>query len=221
MHEFERRRPLPGTLHRDVLAVVAHELADARRSIHMGNDLQHEPGLLERGQHFAMVDRAMLVAHRGERDRNLTIAQHAADRVLVDDHLRRGELLRESPDLAAPGDRRLAIEEHRVHVAATLFAEADRNHLARLRVVPEPGRIRHADEFELDDRLRHPEGRRYDRGERLRIRPVGDDQELAIDEPVGRPGIGGARQRHRERAFPHFVFIHRQRAHADRESRRR
>ncbi len=66
-----------------------------------------------------------------------------------------GEFLREAPDLAAAGDRRVVVEIHRMHVAAFLHRavlglEAHRDHLAGLGIVAETGRIRHADEFVVD-----------------------------------------------------------------------
>lgn len=72
------------------------------------------------------------------------------------------------------------------------------------------GRIRQADEFE------HDEGIAYIDLERLRdqfaqfarIGAVGDDQEFAVDKPIGARRIGWARQRNGIGALFDFVDVH-------------
>ena len=59
------------------------------------------------------------------------------------------------------------------------------------RVVAEAGRIRHADELVLDERLVERQRLRHDGFERRLIGPVGDDQIFAIDEAVGPGGNAG------------------------------
>ena len=44
--------------------------------------------------------------------------------------------------------------------------------------------------------------------ERIGIGAIADDEELAVAEPIRAGRIGRARQRHRERAFSDFVFVH-------------
>src|SRR5216683_6729255 len=47
--ELQRDRPGPGAFDRDVLEVVLDDLADARRAVDMGDDLQEEVRRRERG----------------------------------------------------------------------------------------------------------------------------------------------------------------------------
>ena len=194
--------------YRNVFAEIAHQLADAGRTVDV-RDLQQKIGLRQRSQHLVVRERPMLVAHGGERDRHRAIAQDPADCVFLDPHFGRSELLRKPPDLTAAGDRRFAVEEHRVHVAAALLAVADGHDLPCLRVIAETGRVGHANELELHNRVRHLKRRRDDSGKRAGIGSVGDDQEFSIHEPVWTRRIGRARERHRKRAFPDFAFGHR------------
>src|SRR5262249_22635821 len=83
-----------------------------------------------------------------------------------------------------------------------------RDHLARLGIVAEARRVRHPDEFVLDDRLCELERRRNDASQRVRIGAIGDDEEFAIDEPIGSRRKRRARERHRESTFSYFGFGH-------------
>ena len=108
---------------------------------------------------------------------------------LTDRERRQRKLFRESPKLAATGDRRLVVEIHRMDVAASLSLEAHRDHLPRFGVVPESGRIGHSDELVLDERLGDRQRLGHDLRQRRWIRPVPDDEKLAIDKPGGNAGF--------------------------------
>jgi hypothetical protein len=58
---------------------------------------------------------------------------------------------RKAPDLSSARNRRFAIEEHCVQVAAGVAVEADRDHLPGFRIVAETRRIGHPDELEFRD----------------------------------------------------------------------
>ena len=147
---------------------------------------------------LSCVECAMLEAHRRHRDRDRTVLQHAEQRVLLDAAASATASFFGNPHSSRPPAIGASSSRiHRVHVAAGLAAEAHGDHLAAFGVVAEAGRVRHADEFELDDRIGHLERRGNHRAQRVRIGPVRDDEELAIDEPV-RPGRKRrAGQRHR------------------------
>src|SRR5215472_1297879 len=53
----------PSALQRNVLAVIAHKLADPRRAIHVRDDLDHEIRLCEILQQRLWIELMMLVAH--------------------------------------------------------------------------------------------------------------------------------------------------------------
>ena len=152
VEQLQRRRPCPGAVDGDVAAPVAHDLADARRAVDVRNDLQQEARRLHRFAGLVVRQRPVLVAHRGDGDRHRAEPQHAAQRVLLDLEDGRSQLLREAPQLAPAGNRRVAVQVHRVDVAALLAAEAHRDHLPAFGVVAEASRVGHADEFVLDDR---------------------------------------------------------------------
>jgi len=93
-------------------------------------------------------------------------------------------------------------------IAAGLAVKADRDDLAGFGVVAEAGGIGHADELELDQRLRHLQRFRNHGAQRVDIGAVGDDEELAVDEAVGAARIGRPRQRHREGVAHHVGHVH-------------
>ena len=76
------------------------------------------------------------------------------------------------------------------------------------RIVSESGRIRHADEFELHQRLFDLERFRHELAQFLRIGAIGDDQKFAMIEAIGTDRIGRARQRHGERPLSNLSFSH-------------
>ena len=88
-----------------------------------------------------------------------------------------------------------------MRVAAFDALVLDRNDLARLGVVAEAGRVRHADELVLDDRLVERQRLRNDGFESRLVGPVRDDQIFAVDEAIGSGRKRRARQRHREGAL--------------------
>src|SRR5499427_116405 len=102
----------PGTLQRNVLQMIFHELAHARRAVDVGDDLQQEIRHRERGLDGVQVGLAVLITHRAGRDPKRSVIQCANERVDLGLQLRVGELLRKSPELAPAGDRPLVVEEH-------------------------------------------------------------------------------------------------------------
>jgi hypothetical protein len=102
----------------------------------------------------------------------------------------------------------MVVEKHAMGVAALATLERDRDHLSALGVVAESGRIRHADEFELDKRFVDLERLRNKLAQLPRIRAVRDDEKFAMIEPIWSDRISRTRQRHRERPLPHFMLFH-------------
>ena len=138
----------------------------------------------------------MLKAHGGRGDAHGTIVERSDQCILVDAQGRLGVFLGEAPQLAAAIDRRAIIEEHGVTVAALLAFEFHRDDLAKLRVVAEARRVRHADKLVFDERLVNSERLRNHRFECSRIGSVGDDEILASDEAIRPRRKSGAGQRH-------------------------
>ena len=60
----------------------------------------------------------VLVAHGHGDAEHGAIMQDADDRVAFVDHAGRSEFLREPPELATAGDRRLVVEIHRMNIGA-------------------------------------------------------------------------------------------------------
>ncbi len=155
------------------------------------------------------VQGAVLVAHGAGGDADRAVVQRADQRVGLDRQRRLGQLLREAPQLAPAGDRRMVVQEHLMGVAADLALVAHRDHLAALGVVAEAGRIRHADELVVHHRLDDLQRLRHHPAQRLRVGAVADDEVLAVDEAVGPGREGRAGQRHGEGGLPHGPGIHR------------
>ena len=211
--ELDRGGAGPGALHRDVLAVVAHQFADARRAVDVRDDLDHEVRPRQALQDRRRIELAVLVAHCRRHAEHRAVMQRADESLAFVRDLRTGQLLGKAPDLASAGDRRIVIEVHGVHVAAFLHRavrppEAHRDDLAGLGVVAETGGIRHADEL-IGDRVgRHLERFRHHRSQCVRIRAVGDDHEFAVVELVRPPRISGIVERHREGFFANLGELH-------------
>src|SRR5258707_12329793 len=91
--KVERSRPGPCALHGDILAMVAHQLADARSAVDLRDDLEQE---IRRGEFSRLsrgVEGAMLVAHVAGRIRNLAVVVVADQLVDLDGALRLRQLL--------------------------------------------------------------------------------------------------------------------------------
>src|SRR5215475_5129170 len=101
-----------------------------------------------------------------------------------------------------------SLRNHAMGVAAFAALERDRDHLSALGVVAEAGRIRHADEFELDQRLFDLERLRNELPQLAGIRAVRDDEKFAMIEPIGPDRISRTRQRHRKCPLAHFMLVH-------------
>jgi hypothetical protein len=206
--QVERRRAGPGALHGHVLEIIAHQLADPRAAVDMRDDLEQE---VRRRQPLGLgreVQGAVLVAHGAGGDADRAVVQRADQRIGLDRQRRLRQLLREAPQLASAGDRRVVVQEHLVGVAAGLAPPAHRDHLAALGVVAEAGRIRHADELVIHHRLDDLQRLRHHPAQRLRVGAVADDEVLAVDEAVGPGREGRAGQRHGEGGLPHGLGIH-------------
>src|SRR5262249_43509935 len=113
-----------------------------------------------------------------------------------------------APELAPAGDGRMVVEKHAMGVAALAALERDWDHLSALGVVAEAGRIRHANEFELDQRLVDLERLGNELAPLPRIRAVRDDEKFAMIEAIWSDRKSRTRQRHRERPLSHVLFFH-------------
>src|SRR5262249_50862709 len=102
----------------------------------------------------------------------------------------------------------MIVEKHAMGVAALAALERDRDHLSALGVVAEARRIRHADEFELDQRLINLERLRNELAQLPRIRPVRDDKKFAMIEPIRSDRKSRIREWHRERPLAHLMLSH-------------
>ncbi len=174
----------------------------------MRNDLDHEVRRLHRFQHRVVIDLAVLVAHGGGSAEHRAVMQRADQHVALDRDLRRRQLFRKAPELAAAGDRPFVVQIHRMDVGALLALEADRDHLPGFGVVAETGRVGHADEFVFDQRLGDLERLRHHGGERLGVGAVGDDEIFAVEEAIGPRRKRRVGQRHRIGGFPDVVDLH-------------
>src|SRR5262249_42280228 len=97
----------------------------------------------------------MFVPHGRRHTEHVSIVERADNSLALVPDLRTGELFWKAPNLATAGDRGVVVEVQGVCVTAFLndtvgSAEADRDHLTSFRVVPEPSRVRHTDEFVID-----------------------------------------------------------------------
>ena len=213
VEELQGRGAGPGALQGHVLAIVADQLADARRAIDVGDDFYHEGRLGEAGQDRRMVDLAVLVSHgRGDAEHR-AVVERAEQRLVLMDNLGSRELLGKTPDLAAAGDRRIVVEIHGVDVAAFLYhavlaRETDRDYLAGFGVVAEAGRVGHADEFVAHRVAERLERLGNDGPQKVGVGAVADDDEFAVVEFVGRPRIRRVVERHREGVLADIGNLH-------------
>src|SRR6516162_2464757 len=181
--ELERRRSTPRSLEYDVREIVANQLANARRAVDMGNDLQQKTRLVERLCDDGSIELAVFVAHRAGRNADASVIQRADEGVPIDFQTGPCELLWKAPEFTSAGNRRVVVQKHGVDIAAYLSAQSDRNHLTRLRVIAKTGTVRHADEFVLDDRLCHLERLGNKALQSIDIGPIADDHVFPVDEP--------------------------------------
>src|SRR5262245_14144393 len=149
----ELSRSGPCSLQIDIGEIVLDQLADACRAIDVRNNLEQEIGRQQRSFHRCEIGLLVLVSHSANGNRQRSVVQPADQ--FVDFRLQRRlcELLGKAPEFASAGDGRMIVEKHAMGVAALAALERDRDHLSALGVVAEAGRIRHADEFELDKRV--------------------------------------------------------------------
>src|SRR5205823_12299804 len=138
--EVERRGPGPCALHGDVFKMEAHQLADARRTVDMWNDLEQEVGSGELPRFGRGVESAMLVAHGACRDADRAVVQGADQRVDLDGELRLRQFLGKAPQFTSSGNRRMIVEKHLMGKAADLTLVGNRNDLTAFGVVAEPSR---------------------------------------------------------------------------------
>src|SRR5215470_9827648 len=95
----------PGALQGNVLEIIFHELAHARATVDVRDDLQQEIRCGERGFDRIQVGLAVLVAHRAGRNAKRSIVQRADEGIDLGLQLWVGELLRKPPEFAPAGDR--------------------------------------------------------------------------------------------------------------------
>src|SRR5438874_3392999 len=201
IEKLDRGRPGPGPLYGDVLHVIPHQLADARRAVDMRDDLDHEVGAGERLQKRRRVELAVLETHCRGDAQHRSIMQGTDDDIAFMRHFRARELLRKTPDLAPAGDRRVVVEVHGVHIAAFLHGavlglEPHRDHLAGFGVVAKAGRIRHADEFVGNRVAGHLQRLRHHLTQSVAVGAIGDDDKLAVVEFIRTRWISRIVERH-------------------------
>src|SRR6516162_5107012 len=121
---------------------------------------------------------------------------------------RLSELSRKAPKFAAAGTRRMVVEKHAMRVAALAALEGHRDDLSAFSVVAKARRIRHADEFEFDQRLLDLQRLGNQFAQFLRIGPVSDDEEFPIDETIGAQRISRTGERHGKSPRPHIIFLY-------------
>jgi hypothetical protein len=95
----------------------------------MWDDLEQKARFFQRSHHDLGRQRRVLVTHRADCRADWTEVKRADEGVACDLQVRRGELLRKAPELAAASDGRMGIQEHRVGIVARLASETNRNHL--------------------------------------------------------------------------------------------
>src|ERR1700732_3561356 len=155
----------------------------------------------------------MFVPHRRRDTEHRAIMQRTHESLVLVRYLRSSELLRESPDLPAAGDRRIVIEIHRMHIPTLLAhaigpAESHRNDLACFRVIAESGGVGHADELVIDGVPCELQRLRHDRAQRIRIGTIGDHDELPVVKLVRPSGVSGVRERHCKGVRANFGKFH-------------
>jgi hypothetical protein len=95
-----------------------------------------------------------------------------------------------------------------MRVAAFAALEGHRDDLAAFGVIAEARRIRHADEFEFDQRLLDLQRLGDQFAQFLQIGSVSNDKIFAIDETVRPHRIGRIGERHGKSPRPHITFFH-------------
>ena len=94
---FRDAGPVQAPSQIDVLQVILHELADARRAVDMGHDLEEEVRLGERALHAREVDCSVLVAHGRGRDTDGAVVKRSHQGVSLGSEFRTRELLGKAP----------------------------------------------------------------------------------------------------------------------------
>ncbi|VBG07306.1 Uncharacterised protein [Burkholderia pseudomallei] len=206
--ELQRRGARPRALHLDVLQVIAHELAHARRAVDVRDDFQQEVRAGEALCLLFEIELLVLVAHRARRDAHGAVVERAEQRIDVRLQRRLREFLRESPQFAAARDRRVIVQIHRERIAAGLALVFDGDHLAALGVIAEAGRIGHANEFVMNEWFLDLERLRHDFAQAIHVGAIRDDQEFPIDETVRAHRECRARERHRECFRSDLAWLH-------------
>ena len=86
-------------------------------------------------------------------------------------------------------------------IIASLSFKEDGDHLARFCIIAKTARVGHPDELVVDERIGRDEGFGDHFFEFCEVGLIGDDEILAIDEPIGSARIGRACERHRKGMF--------------------
>ena len=126
----------------------------------------------------------MLESHRRLGDAHFSIIKRAHQCISVGLKFWRGQFFRESPQLASTGDGGMIVQVHRMRVVAMRATKADRDDLAGFGVIAKAGRIGHADELKLYQRLRNFQRFGHHRAQRIHIGAISNHQKFAIGETV-------------------------------------
>ncbi len=209
--QFERGRARPRAEHAHVAQEEAHELTHARRPVDVRNHFQQVIRRLRKLLAFNLdVERHMLETHRAGCDTLCAVVERAEQRVVaIDAQGRLGQLLRKTPYFTSTRNRAFVIEVHRMRVVGEApLLIAHRDDLAAFGVVTKARRVRHANEFVMDEIVFRMQGLRHDGAQRIEIGLVGNDEVFPVDEAVRRPGVSGIVNRHRKGVFADRSEVH-------------
>ncbi len=206
--QLQRGGAFPGAFHHHVLQVVPHQFADARGAVHIGNDFEQEVGLLQRGQHFGGVERAVFVAHGASGNAHWAVVERAQQGVGDHAEMRLGELFRKAPDLASAGNRRFVVEIHRNLIGGWLALVEHGYDLAGFGVRAKTSGVGHVDELELHQIARGLQRLGNHGAQHLGIGAVGHHEKLAVDETIRAGRVGGAGEGHGKGGFGNVGGFH-------------
>ena len=155
-HQVQRRRRGSASLEAQLDHPVAHQLADARPPIDMGDDLEQHARRCEFRHRLGFGKRAVLEAHGAACDVDGAEIQRAAQRVALDAEGGACELLRETPQLPPARVGGVGVDIDGMDIAACLAVRQRRgDDLSRHRVFAEACAVGHPDELEAH--LRQPQ----------------------------------------------------------------
>src|SRR5262249_3424263 len=129
----------PRAFDRDVLEVILDQLANARATVDVRNDLQKKVWRRQRRLGGRRIDLLVLITHRSCRHPDGSVVKRADQHIDLGTQAGTGKLLWKTPKLTPAGDRRLVVEEHAMAIATLFAVECDRNDLGSFGVVAEAG----------------------------------------------------------------------------------